>query len=323
MTQPPKHKRLSCRREKNACYSILILLFLLSGCLFGISFLPNLRGSSTRVYLWVLSSSTFIITSTVVLFLVSFCASCRGCRASDSEEAAGNEMVGENKDRSARNSLSSSHRSGQTVNTGSSSTYNKRPSTDTTLGDRDGPATLFRIDEESVTCTQTSTLAPLEAIYYAGPEYTGRSPYSGSHHWPAYSRPCPSPRLPATITCVSLPEDESLWKFERNWTEWNGGSATDSTEAATETVVEATDTSVSLPSTDTETKMDTDASVPSLPTETEAKMDIVTSVPSPLTDTETKMDTNTETKMDIQTFVPLPPIDTEMKIDMDTDKVLV
>lgn len=179
MTQPPKHKRLSCRREKNACYSILILLFLLSGCLFGISFLPNLRGSSTRVYLWVLSSSTFIITSTVVLFLVSFCASCRGCRASDSEEAAGNEMVGENKDRSARNSLSSckfrpsagvpttfdsadtllvAHRSGQTVNTGSSSTYNKRPSTDTTLGDRDGPATLFRIDEESVTCTQTSTL---------------------------------------------------------------------------------------------------------------------------------------------------------------------
>jgi len=107
MAHTPQHKRLSCRREKNACYGILVLLFILSGCLFGISYLPKLKGSSTRVYLLVLSCSTLVVTLIVVLFLVSFCASCRGCRAGDGEETGDIKMVGDSKDRSARSSMSS------------------------------------------------------------------------------------------------------------------------------------------------------------------------------------------------------------------------
>jgi hypothetical protein len=76
---PRKHKRLSCKREKNACYIVLILLVLLSILIFGLSFLPKLQGTNTRVHLWVLSCSIFIITTTVILFLLAFCASCR-CR---------------------------------------------------------------------------------------------------------------------------------------------------------------------------------------------------------------------------------------------------
>jgi hypothetical protein len=85
MAPHPYNKKLSCRRERRACYSVLSLLFLLSAGMIGISFLPNLQGTTTRVYLWILSCSLFIISSTVVLFLLSFCNSCRGCHIESSE----------------------------------------------------------------------------------------------------------------------------------------------------------------------------------------------------------------------------------------------
>ena len=79
------NKKLNCRREKNTCYSVLGILFLLSAGMFGVSFAPSLRSTSTRVYLWVLSCSLFVISSSIVLFLFSFCNSCAGCHVEDGE----------------------------------------------------------------------------------------------------------------------------------------------------------------------------------------------------------------------------------------------
>ena len=76
-----------CAREKHACYTVLTLLYMLSFSLFGLSFIPVLSGSTTRVYLWVLSCSIFLISSVVVLFLASFCMTCRQA-CTDEEETA-------------------------------------------------------------------------------------------------------------------------------------------------------------------------------------------------------------------------------------------
>ena len=79
------NKKLNCRRERNTCYSVLGILFLLSAGMFAISFARSLQSTSTRVYLWVLSCSLFVISSSAVLFLFSFCNSCAGCHVEDGE----------------------------------------------------------------------------------------------------------------------------------------------------------------------------------------------------------------------------------------------
>jgi len=108
--------------------------------------------------------------------------------------------------------------------------------------------------------------AVFEALYITRPTSAAASPcprfYLGN--WPG-SSPC----LPAAMTCISLPEDERLWKFERNWTEWGGRSTADVTgsatggatgsfaenapESASNIVVEAMEITAPLPPTDTQT----------------------------------------------------------------------
>ncbi|KAA8903033.1 hypothetical protein FN846DRAFT_954659 [Sphaerosporella brunnea] len=224
MASPHNRKRLSCKREKNACYVILSLLFLFCGLIFGLSFLPKLQGTNTRVHLWVLSCSLFIITSTVVLFLVTFCTSCRlGCRRPkdlEGDAADDNEKLDDGAGKADSPSPSNTHQEAANLQQFHSTTIeNDRPSLE--IAPVDGSERGFAlspIDEESIdngeeeTDYQSNILTRGVASKLDSLDFP-ESPYSSE---PTYPRPVVMP-----VRGIVLTEEEQLWEFERNWKPWN------------------------------------------------------------------------------------------------------
>ncbi|KAF8540569.1 hypothetical protein BDD12DRAFT_19745 [Trichophaea hybrida] len=219
MAPHPYNKTLSCRREKRACYSVLSLLFLLSAGMLGISFLPGLQGTRTRVYLWILSCSLFIISSTVVLFLLSFCNRCHGCHIENSEAVLAKiDDIIDEKEKSISPASTITPREVPDLRKYRVGPIPQRRSVDTDESHLHGQV-LSNIDEESIrgkseiSAVSSVTIPPSVSME---PERKGFIPHAEKLN-PADDLYVAPHIATGTISSI-ISRDQRAWEFEKDWT---------------------------------------------------------------------------------------------------------